>query len=232
MSYPGYRQQLQSDPAATRKGAWVAGGDAGYPAAVAQFDNWLYQPLDRRPALPPGATPPSSSRADASATGWQMPSATNLADIQRRYGTGGGSAPSTAWALPATTAPTRSATTTPSPSSSSPSTGFVSAVDTAPMASMNGAVAPAQNAMQRWQSSAQQPGLKPISDARRYFWATGQIDARAPQSDQNSTPAPVTFNSGNGHSAWTPDSGTNTSPAPVTFSNAGTGGHSNWEPGY
>lgn len=264
MSYPGYRKQLQFDPAATRKGGWAAGGDPSYPSAVGQFNNWLYTPLDRRTALPPGAPTGAASatqaHADATATGWQSPTAPMATGKYKTpYGTVGiqsgaqydqakmaAFGPPGPWnnvtiqnEIPTATAtaapfgpaypgaPSRTATSTPAGG-----TGFVSAIDTAPMASMNGAVSPAQNSMQRWQSAAQQPGFKPISDARRFFWATGNIDARAPQSAQNSTPAPVTFQGGDGHSSWTPDSGTNTSPVPVSFANAGTGGHSNWEPGY
>lgn len=43
----------------------------------------------------------------------------------------------------------------------------------------NGIQMPAGNATQRWQS--------PVSPQRRYFWATGRIDARATQSSRNTT---------------------------------------------
>lgn len=48
-----------------------------------------------------------------------------------------------------------------------------------------------QNALQRQQTEAQQPpAMRQISPARRYFWGTGRIDARAPLSDRS---APTNF---------------------------------------
>lgn len=41
--------------------------------------------------------------------------------------------------------------------------------------------APAQNAMQQHQAeAATPPGMRPISNARRFFWATGRVDGSAP----------------------------------------------------
>lgn len=40
---------------------------------------------------------------------------------------------------------------------------------------------PAQNAMQQHQvEAATPPGMRPISNARRFFWATGRVDGSAP----------------------------------------------------
>lgn len=91
-----------------------------------------------------------------------------------------------------------------------------SILDTAPKALM-----PSGNAQQRWQAPEKDDGtgLKPLSDARRYFWATGQVDARAPQAANSYSPQPVTFNSGSQVG----------SGQPVTFNNSAPG-HSDWQP--
>lgn len=71
-------------------------------------------------------------------------------------------------------------------------------------------VVPKSNTVQRWQDAGNPTtpeggGLKPLSDPRRYFWATGSIDARAPQANPSSNlgaVAPVKFNSS--PSGWEP----------------------------
>lgn len=51
--------------------------------------------------------------------------------------------------------------------------------------------APSQNAMQKQQAAAEEPeGIRGISPQRRYFWATGRVDARPTQSPRN---APTDF---------------------------------------
>lgn len=99
-----------------------------------------------------------------------------------------------------------------------------SILDTAPKAVMptGGGIGPQGNAQQRWRSGQDDDGtgLKPLSDSRRFFWATGGIDARAPQANPQANKGavqPVTFN--------------NSSQVgnPVTFNN-NVPGHSDWQP--
>lgn len=78
--------------------------------------------------------------------------------------------------------------------------------------STDASVVPKSNTVQRWQDAGNptQPaanGVKPMTDQRRYFWATGSVDARAPQANPAANlgaPAPVTFNPSPGHSDWQP----------------------------
>jgi len=182
-------------------------GTPAYDASVAQFNNWLYTPMDRRPS-PTGYNVSAQTRA-ASAPGEHAPSAPVVpGNYVTPYGTASVSNPS----FPAyggapmagAAGPSGPKGTMPSGNIDGPQTPFTSAVDTAPKATYSGVPTPPQNAMQRWQQP-QAGGMKPLSDQRRYFWATGSIDAHATQADPNRNKGAV---------------------APVTFVNS----PSNWEP--
>lgn len=60
---------------------------------------------------------------------------------------------------------------------------------------------PAQNAMQRQQAeAATPPAMRPISNARRFFWGTGLVDASAPLSPRSApTDFDATFGAGAPH---------------------------------
>lgn len=197
------------DPARRGKASYAAGNNPGYPGQVAAYNAWLYTPMDRRPTPTPAAPvySPDPNLSQYTAPGYHATDPASRAAIAQRYSPGGFAAPGVAGAVDN---PLTGAAGASGPAGAmgaySPQQ---SALDTAPRATYSGAPTPPQNAMQRWTSASQQlaqpkEGLKPLSDQRRYFWATGHVDARAPQADPSRNKgaiAPVTFN--NSPSSWT-----------------------------
>jgi len=191
------------DPARGKKAA-VSSGNTDYPARVAAYNSWLYTPMDRRP------DPPVNPLAQYTAPGWHGPTAPVApGSYNTPYGTASVSNPM--WNIqtaPTATLPVQGGV--PMAGAAGPSGPLgtePSIIDTAPKAtytppqSSMAPPSPPQNSMQRWQQQAQN-GPKPLSDQRRYFWATGHIDARARPSPQNSSPAPVQFK--NSPTNWAP----------------------------
>lgn len=203
-----YTFDPSKDPARRGKASYTAGGNSGYPAQVASYNNWLYTPMDRRPT--PTPTPPNPLY-DASSPGWHGPTSTvSPGNYSTPYGTASVSNPM--WNIynaPTAKMPTPANGGAAGPDGpagiTGPTSAEPSAIDTAPKATLTpGAPTPPQNSMQRWSEQNSQPqGIRPISDQRRYFWSTRHIDARAPVSPQQSSPAPVKFkNSPSNWTAW------------------------------
>lgn len=204
--FRGYNSR--TDPA-RNKAAYLSGGQPGYPGDVAAYNNWLYTPMDRRPS-PAGYDVSAQSRL-ASAPGTHSGGTVTPGSYVTPYGTASisnptfpayGGAPIAGAAGPSGSV----GISAPSGNPDGPQTPFVSALDTAPKATM-GVPSPPQNAMQRWQSqsSPQSSNMPAISPQKRYFWATGSIDAHATAADptQNrGAVAPVQFV--NSPSNWAP----------------------------
>lgn len=195
--YSGY--DPNQDPSRRKSAALQAQpGTSVYPGQVQNYNQWLYTPMDQRPT----PTAPSMAHQSAYATGWQGASSPVAAgSYQTPYGPASVNrvTPDTYGMMP------QSSTIAPNPAggrsyqpgaSTAPfqygppapqSSGFLGIGSSASQAQGNTPIAPPsppQNAMQRWQASASgvsQEGIRPISDQRRYFWATNHIDARAPQ---------------------------------------------------
>lgn len=200
MNFAGYNPR--ADPA-RNKPSYVNGSQPGYTGQVSAYNNWLYTPMDRRPT--PAPIPYTPAPGNYASVSFPTPKPVvytptaparggaffdSLSDIPT--GSGGPSG------QPSVSGP-------PAPTSTGTTTGLTPTVQSSP--SM-GAPSVPQNTMQRWQSQAD--GIKPLSDERRFFWATGGnkgglIDARAPQAEPSQNKGavqPVTFN--NSPSGWEP----------------------------
>lgn len=212
--YPAY--DPRSDPSRNKGAALrVAPGTSGYANSVAAYNNWLYTPFDRRDTA-------------TSTPSYTFPKSGPVAP--GNYTTPYGNVSSTfpKWDLPTDTPTPTGMGGIPSLSGLSTSNPYPSIIDTAPKA-----IAPAgndnvptqpQNAQQRWEGGSQQNGnpLRPISPQRRFFWATGQIDAHATQAPADANRQPVTFNNEvPGHSGAQPGS---------SYNFPATGGHTDWSP--
>lgn len=177
MTWPPFNR-LQNDPA-RRKGAAMAGmpGMAGYYDAVDAYNKDLARPSDTREVAP--ITPPT-----AYATGWQGPTGVvTSGDYSTPYGSASVRYPGapTMGGMPGATVPLATASAA-ADTSSYPDAEFLTQPEAAAPAQPP---APAQNSMQRWseQTKAQPEGMRELSNQRRYFWATGRIDARPTAAD-------------------------------------------------
>lgn len=202
-----------SDPSRS-KGAFLAGGDPGYPGRVSAFNQWLYTPMDRRPT-------PTAAPAPSFNPGWNGPTQPVApGSYSTPYGTASVSNPSFTPQPPAYGGVPMGLGAASGGSFGAPEEDS-NIINTAPMATYSGTPSQPMNAQQRWSQQQPQGGLKPLSDARRFFWATGSIDARAPQANPQANKGAVSpvqfvnnptsqigsggfqFSGGNGHSDWT-----------------------------
>ena len=182
----------------------MGGKNPDYPKQVADYNAWLYTPMDRRPnPNPQQPYVPDPTLSQYTAPGFHSTSPDQAAAIANRYTPGGtpGYTPPPVLGAAGSPAGMGGATGGYAPQPS--------IIDTAPKATYQAGPTPPQNAMQRWsapqgaQQGAQAQGVRPLSDQRRYFWATGHIDAHATQANPSQNKgaiAPVTFN--NTRSTW------------------------------
>ncbi len=211
-----YRPYNPSTDPARNKAGYLGGKNPGYPGQVGAYNNWLYTPMDRRPtpSTPqytpaPGDFASVTYKPQAPAYGGVPFDYSSIIAQNSQNGINLGPQTTNPAAVPTATNPSgRPETSTPNGQMVAGNvTGLTPTVPSTGDATMQ----PGQNAMQRWQSASQQGGgIRPISDERRYFWATGGnkgglIDARAPMADPTQNKGavqPVTFN--NSPSNWAP----------------------------
>lgn len=130
-------------------------------------------------------------------TGWQTTGQSELDAIYRRF-TGGLKGPSATQAIAglggfplASIADPTTMARLNGVSGPTGSTGDIGTSSQEESHSMGVVRPPSQNAMQRHQAEAEEPdNMRGISPQRRFFWATGRVDARAPLSPRS---APTDF---------------------------------------
>jgi len=176
-----------SDPARNKRRALQGFGPNDYVSQVQNYNTQLYTPMDRKPSpnTPPDFVP------NWNRTGWNSGAPTG------NYGTASitGLPPRPMSGAPAMiTAPAPLGWTNPgyplpeteppaySTSSESQRKNNQPQTNPATMASPT----MAQNSMQRWANQQSQGGFRQLSDANKFFWATGRIDGRAPQANVQS----------------------------------------------